>query len=145
MSCPHAENVGVKTSWQWAAHSEFVRWFSDGERRYAQKLWKLASVRLKYQQVPAQYGHLKVWRQGLEVAIKIKGSQGRPRIESVKPEHPFTAISPASEVHANHNEALNSSIRRRGTRLSSPPESLCKNNEGVTTGDYGTDVDSQLD
>lgn len=92
---------------------EFVRWFSDGERRYAQELWKLASVRLKYQEVSAQYGHLKVWREGLEVAIKIKGSQGRPRIESVKPEHPFTAISPASEVHANHNEALNSSIRRR--------------------------------
>ncbi len=104
---------GVKTSWQWAAPSEFVRWFSDGERRYAQELWKLASVRLKYQEVSAQYGHLKVWREGLEVAIKIKGSQGRPRIESVKPEHPFTAISPASEVHANHNEALNSSIRRR--------------------------------
>jgi hypothetical protein len=92
---------------------EFVRWFSDGERGYAQELWKLASVRLKYQEVSAQYGHLKVWREGLEVAIKIKGSQGRPRIESVKPEHPFTAISPASEVHANHNEALNSSIRRR--------------------------------
>ena len=71
----------------------------DGERRYAQELWKLASVRLKYQEVSAQYGHLKVWREGLEVAIKIKGSQGRPRIESVKPEHPFTAISPASEVH----------------------------------------------
>jgi len=85
----------------------------DGERRYAQELWFLASVRLKYQEVSAQYGHLKVWREGLEVAIKIKGSQGRPRIESVKPEHPFTAISPASEVHANHNEALNSSIRRR--------------------------------
>lgn len=74
----------------------------DGERRYAQELWKLASVRLKYQEVSAQYGHLKVWREGLEVAIKIKGYLGRPRIESVKPEHPFTAISPASEVHANH-------------------------------------------
>lgn len=71
----------------------------DGERRYAQELWKLASVRLKYQQVSAQYGLLLVWREGLEVAIKSKGSQGRPRIESVKPEHPFIAISPASEVH----------------------------------------------
>jgi len=85
----------------------------DGERRYAQELWNLASVRLKYQEVSAQYGHLKVWREGLEVALKIKGSQGKPRVEWVKPEHPFTAISLASEVHANHNEALNSSIRRR--------------------------------
>jgi hypothetical protein len=28
--------VGVKTTWQWARPAEFVRWFSDGERRYAQ-------------------------------------------------------------------------------------------------------------
>lgn len=59
------------------------------------------------------YGHQKVWRYGVEVACKIKGSQGNPRVEWLKPEHPFTAISPASDVHANHNEALNSSIRRR--------------------------------
>ena len=84
---------GSFCSWQWAARGEFVRWFSDEERRYAQELWKLASVIFKYQEVSAQYGHLKVWREGKDVAIKIKGSQGRPRIESVKPEHPFTAIS----------------------------------------------------
>jgi hypothetical protein len=124
---------------------EFVRWFSDGERGYAQELWKLASVRLKYQEVSAQYGHLKVWREGLEVAIKIKGSQGRPRIESVKPEHPFTAISPASEVHANHNEALNSSIRRRCSAYRRRQNHYAKNSEGVTAGDHGTAVDSQLD
>jgi hypothetical protein len=59
------------------------------------------------------YGYRKVWKQGLEVAIKIKGSQGKRRVEWVKPEHPFTAISPASEVHANHNEAHNSALRRR--------------------------------
>ena len=47
------------------------------------------------------------------VALKIKGSQGQRRIEWVNPEHPFTAISPASEVHANHNEAQNSALRRR--------------------------------
>lgn len=58
-------------------------------------------VRLKYQEVSAQYRHLKVWREGLEVAIKIKGSQGQPRVKWVKPEHPFTAISLTSAVHAN--------------------------------------------
>jgi hypothetical protein len=104
---------GVQHAWQWATSCEFVRWFSDGERRYAQELWEVASARLTYQEVSSQYGHLKVWREGLEVAIKIKGSQGRPRVVWVKPEHPFTAISPPREVHANHNEALNSSIRRR--------------------------------
>ena len=77
--------LGVKTSWRWAKLCEFVRWFSDGERRYAAELWKLASVRLKYREVCAQYGHLKVWREGLEVALKVKGSQGKPRVEWVKP------------------------------------------------------------
>lgn len=57
--------------------------------------------------------HRKVWREGLEVAMKIKGSQDQPRVEWVKVEHPFTAISPKSEVNANHNEAQNASLRRR--------------------------------
>lgn len=103
---------GVKTSWQWVAPAQFIRWFTDGERRYAQQLWALASVRLTYQQVAKPYGHLKVWREGLEVAVKIKGSQGRPRRAWLYPDHPFTATSEATAVHANHCEALNSAIRR---------------------------------
>jgi hypothetical protein len=51
----------------------------------------------------------------LEVAMKIKGSQGQRRVEWVKVEHPFTATSPACEVHANHNEAQNSALRRRAS------------------------------
>jgi len=104
--------VGVRTTWRWAYPAEFVRWFSDGERRYAQQLWRLASMWLKGHETSSAYGHRKVWRYGVEVACKIKGSQGTPRVEWVKVEHPFTAISSTSEVHANHNEALNSSIRR---------------------------------
>ena len=45
--------------------------------------------------------------------MKIKGSQGKRRIEWVYPEHPFTALSPQLQVHANHNEAQNSALRRR--------------------------------
>ena len=45
--------------------------------------------------------------------MKIKGSQGKRRVEWVKVEHPFTAISAACEVHANHNEAQNAALRRR--------------------------------
>ena len=90
----------TQSAWQWAAASPFIRWFTDGERRYAQQLWKLASVYLKPSEVTCEYGHRKVWRQGLEVAIKIKGSQGHRRIAWVKPEHPYTAISSVREVHA---------------------------------------------
>ena len=38
---------------------------------------------------------------------------GNRRVEWVKIEHPFTAISPEWEVHANHNEAQNAALRRR--------------------------------
>lgn len=122
---------GVKTSWQWTQPSQFIRWFSDGERRYAQALWNWASEWLTYKAVSRQYGHLKVWRQGLEVAIKIKGSQGRPRVEWLKPEHPFTGISPVSHVHANHNEALNSCIRRRCSAYRRRQNHYAKTVEGL--------------
>jgi hypothetical protein len=106
---------GVKAAWEWGEASQWMRWFTDGERRYGKELWKLASVHLPRQMTTEAYPHRKVWREGLEVAIKIKGSQGKPRVEWVYREHPFTAISPSSEVHANHLEALNSALRRRGT------------------------------
>lgn len=104
---------GTITAWQWAKGCQFIRWFTDGERRYAQQLWLFASLYLKATEYTSAYGHRKVWTQGLEVAIKIKGSQGNKRVEWVKPEHPWTAISPKAEVHANHNEAHNSAIRRQ--------------------------------
>jgi hypothetical protein len=75
-------------------------------RRYGKTLWKLGSVNLKAGEAHQDYHRRKVWREGLEVAMKIKGSQAQRRVEWVYVEHPFTAISAASEVHANHNEAL---------------------------------------
>jgi hypothetical protein len=104
--------TGVQATWQWAQSSLYAG-ERDGEPRYAQQLWKLASVWLKRQATSRVYYYRKVWRYGLEVACKIKASQAKRRVESVKPEHPFTAISASSEVHANHNEALNSAIPRR--------------------------------
>jgi hypothetical protein len=106
---------GVASAWAWAKPSAWIRWFTDGERRYGKELWKLASVYLPESEKTKTYRYRKVWRAGLEVAMKVKGSQGKPRIEWLKQEHPFTAISPPSEVHANHNEAHNSSLRRRAS------------------------------
>lgn len=105
----------VKSAWDWAKPSEAIRWFTEVERRYGKERWKLASVYLKKSEKTEAFEYRKVWREGLEVAIKIKGSQGKPRIEWLRQEHPFTAISPKSEVHANHNEAQNSSLRRRAS------------------------------
>lgn len=105
----------VKSVWDWANPSQWIRWFSDGERRYGNELWKHASVYLPEKERIQNYEYRKVWREGLEVAIKVKGSQGKPHLEWVRPEHPYTAISPPSEVNANHNEAHNSSLRRRAS------------------------------
>lgn len=62
---------------------------------------------------PVVYDIRKAWREGLEVALKVKGSQGRARREWVKVEPPWTAISAESEVHANHCEAPGAALRRR--------------------------------
>ena len=106
---------GVQRAWQWAEPSAGIRWFTDGERRYGKELWKLASIYLPSNITSDAYPYCKVWREGLEVAIKIKGSQGNRRVEWLKQEHPFTAISPQAEVHAKHVEGFTSALSRRAT------------------------------
>ena len=71
---------GTRKAWKWVRCCSSIRWFTDGEQRYAQQLWLLASLYLKSKQRPKAYGYRKVWREGLEVATKIKGSQGRKRV-----------------------------------------------------------------
>jgi len=122
---------GTISAWEWAKSAELIRWFTDGERRYGRELWKLASVYLNPGEAHADYGRRKVWREGLEVAMKIKGSQGHKRVEWVKAEHPFTAISPESEVHANHNEAQNSALRRRASAYRRRQNLYAKRVEGL--------------
>ena len=124
----------TQTAWTWAEPSQYTRWFTDGERCYAQQLWQIARVYLKSAEVSREYGHRKVWRHGLEVAIKIKGSQGHPghpRVEWVKSEHPCTAMSDKSDVHANHNEANNSALRRRCSAYRRRQNLYAKNVKGI--------------
>jgi len=54
----------TSTAWSWAKTSQYIRWFTDGERRYAHQLWKMASVYRKLSEVTREYGHRKVWRYG---------------------------------------------------------------------------------
>lgn len=122
---------GVKSAWDWASPCESIRWFTDRERRYGKELWKLASLHLKQSETTSDYPYRKVWRKGLEVAIKIKGSQGRPRVEWVKAEHPLTAISDKSDVHANHNEAQNAALRRRSSAYRRRQNLYAKRVEGL--------------
>ena len=81
--------------------------------------------------ITAAYPYRKVWREGLEVAMKIKGSQGRPRREWVKRKHPLSAISPPHEVHVNHLEAFNSALRRRASAYRRRQNHYAKRLEGL--------------
>ena len=121
----------VKQAWEWSQSSQWIRWFTDGERRYGKQLWEIASVYLSGKTTTSAYAYRKVWREGLEVAIKIKGSQGQPRVEWLKQEHPWTAISRVDQVHANHVEALNSALRRRATAYRRRQNHYAKKVEGL--------------
>lgn len=122
---------GVERDWQWSKASDSLRWFTDGERRYGKALWKLASVHLPRSPTSEAFPYRKVWREGLEVAMKVKGAQGKPRREWLKQAHPFTPISPAKDVHANHVEAFNSALRRRATAYRRRQNHYAKAVEGV--------------
>jgi hypothetical protein len=45
----------TKTAWQWAKASQYIRWFTYGERRYFQQIWQMASVFLKSTEVSHEY------------------------------------------------------------------------------------------
>ena len=122
---------GMAVLWSWVEGALFVRLFTDGEVRYANCFWKLAHVWLGGKGVPQTYTRRKVLRQGIEVASKVKRSQGRRRVRRCKPEHPYTALSDKSEVHANHGEAHNASIRRRCSAYRRRQNHYAKHREGL--------------
>lgn len=123
--------LGTQQAWHWSKGCEFIRWFTDGEKRYAKALWQKASIWLKTHEVSSTFPYRKVWRFGLEVARKVKGSQGHRRWEWPRPKHPYTAVSPEPEVHANHCEALNSSIRRRCSAYRRRQNTYAKTQDGL--------------
>ncbi|MEO0377782.1 MAG: IS1 family transposase [Cyanobacteria bacterium P01_A01_bin.17] len=123
--------AGMQRFWNWAQSALFIRLFTDGERRYSQSLWPVASIFLKKEETSRDYHHRKVWRYVLEVACKIKGSQGNPRRAWCYREHPLTAISDESEVHANHQEAFNASLRRRCSGYRRRQNLYAKQREGL--------------
>lgn len=49
----HKDELLFQQAWQWAEGCPFIRWFTDGEPRYAKTLWDLASVYLALRQCPS--------------------------------------------------------------------------------------------
>ena len=96
--------------------TESIKLFTDGERRYSKLLFDICHETLK----TGKRGRpRKVLPKGLCVRLKNKSSKRRDsdgkldKVEVPKAEHPETTELPVEkDVHANHVEAFNSSIRR---------------------------------
>ena len=90
---------------------------TDGERRYGQVLFDLCSelVRTGKRGRPPR-----TLPKGIQVRVKNKGSRThkrgrkRPNYQAPCREHPHTSsVIENTQIHANHLEAFNASLRRR--------------------------------
>ena len=96
--------------------AESLQLFTDGEKRYSQLLFNICHEVLK----TGKRGRpVKVLPKGMVVRLKNKSSKRRDsegklkKVETPKTEHPETTEKPEDkDVHANHVEAFNSSLRR---------------------------------
>lgn len=112
-----------------------ISFFSDGERRYGNILFELCSQTLK----TGKKGRpSKVLPEGLKVRIKNKGQNKhkrgpkRPKYQAPKKEHPNTESKiPVSEIHANHLEAYNASLRRRNSAFRRKTNTYAKTKKGL--------------
>jgi len=104
---------------------------TDGERRYGNILFEICQevIRSGKRGRPP-----KVLRQGVKVRLKNKGDQAhkkgpkRKKYEAPHPEHPETRQDISnSDVHANHVEAFNASIRRRNSAYRRKTNTYAKN------------------
>ena len=90
---------------------------TDGERRYGNILFEICHQVLRN----GKRGRpKKTLRKGIKVRLKNKGAQAhkkgrkRPKYQAPFPEHPETVQNIATQdIHANHLEAFNTSLRRR--------------------------------
>ena len=90
---------------------------TDGERRYGNVLFDLCRQVVR----TGRRGRPKTTLpEGVRVRVKNKGRQThtrgrkRPKYQAPQPEHPNTpATLPETDIHANHLEAFNASLRRR--------------------------------
>ena len=92
---------------------------TDGERRYSLLLFEICQEVFR----SGRRGRpRRVLRRGVRVRLKNKGSKShrrgrkRPTYEVPCSEHPETLSTVSTaEIHANHVESLNASLRRRNS------------------------------
>ena len=108
---------------------------TDGERRYGNILFEICQEVIR----DGKPGRPpKVLRKGVKVRLKNKGDQahkkGRKRAKYEAPhrEHPQTKQDISnSDIHANHVEAFNASMRRRNSAYRRKTNTYAKNKNGL--------------
>lgn len=91
---------------------------TDGERRYSNLLFEICHQLLRDGKPGRPSKHLPP---GVRVRLKNKGAKkrcarGREKYQTPVPEHPQTTHEIANaDIHANHVEAFNASLRRRNS------------------------------
>jgi hypothetical protein len=112
--------------------TENLTLLTDGERRYGNLLFEICYEVLRDGQPGRPKKRL---RKGVRVRLKNKGSKrrsGRPRAKYQAPvkEHPETLHSVEDpEIHANHVEAFNASLRRRNSAFRRKTNTYSKTRE----------------
>lgn len=120
---------------QYIDQTDDLTFLSDGERRYGNMLFSLCSEILRTGK-PGRSP--KVLPKGVRVRIKNKGDQNhkrgpkRPKYQAPLNEHPETKQNlPNSEIHANHVEAQNASLRRRNSAFRRKTNTYAKDEKGL--------------
>jgi len=114
------------------AQTEQLSLFTDGERRYGNLLFSICSEVIRDGKPGRPPKRL---RKGIRVRLKNKGAKkgvGRPRkkYEAPVPEHPQTETKIAeTEIHANHVEGFNASLRRRNSAFRRKTNTYAKSNK----------------
>lgn len=112
-----------------------VTLLTDGERRYSLLLFEVCQELFR----SGRPGRpRKVLRRGVRIRLKNKGSQShrrgrkRPKYEAPCSEHPATPQNLLhSEIHANHVEAFNASLRRRNSAYRRKTNTYAKKKTGL--------------
>jgi len=117
------------------AKTKDISLITDGERRYGNILFEICHELI----FTGKKGRpRKTLKKGVKVRIKNKGSQAhkkgpkRPKYQAPQPEHPETVQDIINQdIHANHCEAFNSSLRRRNSAFRRDTNTYAKNENGL--------------
>jgi len=115
----HLFERAIEIICQLVENTQDMSLITDGERRYGQILFEVCNELVRNGK-PGR--PRKTLRKGVKARVRNKGSQAhkkgpkRPKYQAPCPEHPETVQNIENkDIHANHVESLNSSLRRRNS------------------------------